>query len=475
VEVRLTDEQGYEYPPAVSSEVAGSTVRFAPPQLGPGLFTITWTGPYAGSSTFSVDNTVQVESVGPSAEGDPVASAETSPGLLRVAAVTVLLLVAVVLLVKVRPRRLGVLAAAGPLMLAALVFAVTSEQSTAGSNRSVCLGYSGQERIDCLSDVAFLSFEQGGVSATLRELRSLASDARFVSEYGEHVCHTVAHQVARRVVAREGSIRRVVNASDTTCASGFLHGAVEGGATLVSTDTFTNEVRGLCAEIVDDSSLECVHGIGHGAALRFNSRIYEASDVCLELPLEPQVVQCILGVSMLSGTWLANMAPRAGSYLGASPPGVPPGSVGEPCLDARFTANPDRFKACLEGVVFYTKAGPDVLDLFPATWRSSYGIAAWCGEVGAQYPDLGAACFWGVGSSSALRIWEDPAGAVRPCLNVSPEFEESCVLAVVTQIRNNQTESPPKEVFEQVCAAASPAVAVKCREVSQLLVSRVNR
>lgn len=477
VVVTLSTADGFALPPAAPIEVEGTLLRYPNPQIYAGSYTVSWDGPHAGSYSFSVNVNGSFESIGPSGETQPGTSAGSisagsssgaGPGLLLALVGVASGLMLVVLL-----RRRLVLAVLAMVAVGSGVFALGVLPSPSGDDRSACLPLSGEERLACLNNAVLASFNAGGVGAVVDGLHALEEDARFRSEYGENVCHTVAHMAAREVVAREGSISRVAKSADLLCASGFLHGAIEGGAPFVSTAVFTDEVLGICGEGTDNNSLECAHGIGHGAALRLNSRLPEAVDICLLLANEAQAVQCILGAAMLSGNWIGNMAARSTEPGEFTPPGLPSGVIGDVCLDEDVVAMPDRFRACLEGVFFYMKPGPEATSRLPAPWDSVDAIADWCVSVTADRQSLEASCFSGVGSASALRLQQDPATLASPCARANTdEAHGVCVESMVTQVRNNQDVSPPREVFETACGGAPERFRERCLLVAERLITR---
>jgi len=474
VQVELSTADGYPLPPAAPLSVEGDVLRYPNPQIYAGEYRVAWDGPHAGSYSFKVVMSGTFESVGPadssaaSSPGQSVGDDSDSAVALRWVLPSMLFLLMVVVLLRRRP----VVALAVVVAVFAGGFSVWYFSDSV-SARTECLPLSGEERLGCLNAAVLAGYDTGGVDAVVSALKDLDNDTRFRSEYGENVCHTVAHMAARVVVAREGSISKVATSADRLCASGFLHGALEGGAVFVTNEVYANEVLGICGDDRDNAALECSHGIGHGLALRLNSRLPEASDVCLLLPNEEQVVQCVLGASMLSGGWVGNMAARNADPAAFTPPGLDAGTIGEVCLYENLAAVPDRFRACLEGLFFYMKPGVEVVAKLPQPWNSVERIADWCIEVTADKPQLLEPCFSGVGSASALRLSADPSTLADPCKKAPSDVTlETCVLAVVTQVRNNQDVSPPRPVFEAVCSDVAGPVASRCLDAVDRLIAR---
>jgi hypothetical protein len=480
VTVTLETAEGFPLPPAAPVVVEGGVLRYPNPQIYAGTYTVRWDGPDPGSYDFIIKMRGGFESVGPSEGG--VASTESDAAtissttsssptsgsrwfLLPGAAVFALLVV----LLRRRPLLAGGLA----VLLLGTGYLLFSADTGTSENRSRCLPLSGEERLACLNVSVLAGFDDGGVRSVVAALHELEQDVRFRSEYGENVCHTVAHMAARVVVARAGSISEVAKEADLLCASGFLHGAIEGGAPFVSTEVFTDEVLGICGNATDNAALECSHGIGHGAALRLNSRLPEAVDICLQLANEPQAVQCILGAAMLSGNWIGNMAARDPDPERFTPPGLPTGTIGDVCLDEDLVLEAERFRACLEGVFFYMKPGPVATSRLAAPWDSVDSIASWCVEVTDARTGLEVPCFSGVGSASALRLEEEPSTMASPCAKArTDEAQLTCIESVVTQVRNNQDVSPPRTIFEEVCAAVPTRFTERCLSVSDRLINR---
>jgi hypothetical protein len=280
----------------------------------------------------------------------------------------------------------------------------------------------------------------------------------------------VAHLTARVVVAREGSISKALSNADTLCASGFLHGVLEGGAPLLETAVFAEEIKGVCGSASDEATLQCAHGIGHASALRLNSRLRESADVCLGLTSQPQAVQCVLGASMLYGVWIGNMVARSTDPAQYTPPGSPIGEIGEVCLDKRFVSDPDMLKACLEGMFVYLKSGVDVLALLPRAWSDIYEVGSWCATLATSRPDLEMACFSALGSGSALRLHESPANMSGVCATaLTGDGVNACIVALVTQFRWNSSDSPAFSVYETLCAGAPVVARAECLRTSKRL------
>jgi len=281
VDVTLATADGYLLPSAAPVVVEGNVIRYPNPQIYGGAYRVSWDGPHAGAFSFKVVMSSSFESVGPSGQSLEATSSNSNASALRWMLPLLAFLALVVVLLHRRPLVAALIVCA----VFAGGFSFWYLSGSAGP-RSACLPLTGEERLACLSASVLSTYDSGGIPAVMAALKELESDSRFRSEYGENVCHTVAHMAARVVVAREGSISEVAATADRLCASGFLHGALEGGAIYVDNEVYTGEVLGICGEDVDNDALECAHGIGHGLALRLNSRLPEASEVCLRLPNE---------------------------------------------------------------------------------------------------------------------------------------------------------------------------------------------
>jgi hypothetical protein len=472
MQVTLVDDEGLRYPPALETTTNGADVVFNPPSLPAGVYTVSWDGAAAGSYQFAV-TTGNAEELGPTESSDvtdtsAVVNSEGSNVPLKALMLLSVIALAGVLIFRFRPRRVVVALLVVTVALSGVYVLRPASNSMEGRQR--CLEFSGDPRLDCLAAVALERYDVGGVTATLAELRSLSSDPLFRPEYGEHVCHSVAHLAARVIVAREGSISKALSNADTLCASGFLHGVLEGGAPLLETSVFTDEVKGICGPASDEATFQCAHGIGHATALRLNSRLRESADVCIGLANQQQAVQCVLGASMLYGVWIGNMVARSTDPAQYTPPGSPIGEIGEVCLDKRFTSDPDMFRVCLEGMFVYMKSGAEVLALLPRAWSDINEIGSWCATLATSRPDLEMACFASLGSASALRLHESPVNMPGVCAAaLTDEGVKVCVVALVTQIRRNSSDSPAFSVYETVCSAAPAVVTEACLQTSKRL------
>lgn len=462
VTFELTDADGIVYHPAAESRIDGALVVFHPPTLPAGQYTFRWTGAVNGESGFTVssfDNRDLVPLEGQDDGTNVDQGAPTVPRWLGYLPLALGFLSASLLLFRRRFVAAAVVVVAAAALTGVLTLVGTADRSPETSTLP-CLPLTGEGRIECLADSVLARFQDGGVRAALTGLVEIGRDQRFRSEYGENVCHSVAHTAAREIVLRTGSLRAALEAGGTVCASGFLHGALEGGAPVLSNEIFAEEVVTVCGRTASVADLECAHGVGHAASLRLNARMQESALICRRLANTEQVTQCILGAAMLYGSWIGNTSAR-GAVV--TPAGSPQGEIGEVCTGNLFTEIPSFHRACLEGIFQYLKSGPDAVARLPLRWRDLDEVARWCEETAVRRPELRVGCFASLGTASALRLWQDPASLASVCTQASTQASRrECVRALVTQVRNNSEDSPDLAVYERICEAVPADMRAGC-------------
>jgi plastocyanin len=95
-------------------------------------------------------------------------------------------------------------------------------------------------------------------------------------------CHTEAHQLGRAAFDIYGA--RVFSEGDSSCHSGFYHGAMETFLAKNGTENLDQKIKELC-EIFDTrfGLFECLHGVGHGVLAYEDYDLSQAINVCGEL------------------------------------------------------------------------------------------------------------------------------------------------------------------------------------------------
>ena len=458
----LTDSKGVTFPQAAESLIEGDTILFQPPTLSAGRYTLRWSGAAAGQLVFAVASfenrglsplELRDENAGPGLES------QTASQWFRYAPL-VLVMLLTGLLLRRRQIKTALLVVTTVVVVTIVMQATDPIERTTETATLSCLTHTGESRIECLADAVVLRYEDGGAASARTSLLEIEQDPRFRSEYGENVCHSVAHTAAREIVLLSGSLRATLAGGGTVCASGFLHGALEGGAPVLTNEVFSKEASTVCTVGTSAAELECAHGIGHAAALRLNTRLRDSVNICRSLANSEQVTQCVLGAAMLYGSWLGNTSAR-GAVV--APAGATPGEVGEVCASDLFVETPALYRACLEGVFQYIKSGPEAVARLPLRWRDLNETASWCEDVASSRPELRVLCFASLGTASALRIWQKPETLSAVCARASTlDSRRECVRALITQVRNNSEVSPDLEIYESICRTIAVDLRAGC-------------
>lgn len=138
--------------------------------------------------------------------------------------------------------------------------------TVAGEGGIVKVCSSEEESVECWQKLLFQTFEKEGIDAVYDQV----SDLYTTSEIFKKECHSVVHNIgleAYKYYLEDNE--SILSPKTSACAYGFYHGFME--ALLTTTESFET-AREFCFYIdefvtpyIPDATLQCFHGIGHGA------------------------------------------------------------------------------------------------------------------------------------------------------------------------------------------------------------------
>lgn len=112
--------------------------------------------------------------------------------------------------------------------------------------------------------------------------------------YTVRFCHPIAHELGHTAVKRYNyDFAKVLSFPHDTCASGYLHGAVE-EMLAASSDPGTDLLK-LCQP---QMSGPCVHGTGHGTMFVTKQNVAAARDLCSKYASQSRIITCSEGLFM---------------------------------------------------------------------------------------------------------------------------------------------------------------------------------
>lgn len=259
----------------------------------------------------------------------------------------------------------------------------------------------------CYKQVFKSYIDQAGIKPALESLLSLSNQNDLVKAS----CHSLAHDLGREAyVLTQGNIGKIFKEGNTTCWSGFYHGALE--KAFSRSENLPKTAAELCTvkNGVTGSFLyyQCLHGLGHGLAARFDNEIYQALDVCKTLADSYQQNSCYGGVFMEN--YVAN--PEVGhssKYLDNNDPIAPCNKV-----EQIYKYN------C------YQLVSIQILKL------NGYNFGQAFQTCESAEKDFISVCYQSVGRDISGYTAEDPVRAVNFCAEGNSIAETECIKAVVS-------------------------------------------
>ena len=250
-----------------------------------------------------------------------------------------------------------------------------------------CMESNGYYTQNCLVRYVRKNIATKSAESILSELAELRKNSREFLP----MCHGVTHALGRSAYIKYGSIADGFKNGYDVCDFGYYHGVVEGAGRMLTDAEFVKKMPEFCNTLLDEGRQElaeqCIHGLGHAAALRVNNDLLRGLEMCDSLG-EIQKKYTNIPINLMCGTgvtmeWFTN-ASEAFKF-GRSEIVVP--SVKDP-KDACYDV-PEKWKAsCVE----YAPNNATGKDMLTRLAVSDYctGFTGYAKE----------RCFWGLGRVS---------------------------------------------------------------------------
>jgi hypothetical protein len=250
-----------------------------------------------------------------------------------------------------------------------------------------CMESNGYYTQNCLIRYVRKNIATNSAESILSELAELRkSNKEFLA-----MCHGVTHALGRSAYVKYGSIAEGFKNGYDVCDFGYYHGVVEGAGRMLTDAEFVTKMPDFCNSLLEEGRQElaeqCIHGLGHAAALRVNNDLLRGLSMCDSL-VDTQKKYQDIPVNLMCGTgvtmeWFTN-ASEAFKF-GRSEIVVP--AVIDP-KDACYDV-PEKWKAsCVE----YAPNNATGKDL-----NTRFGVSDYCSSFTGYAKER---CFWGLGRVS---------------------------------------------------------------------------
>lgn len=227
-------------------------------------------------------------------------------------------------------------------------------------------------------------------------------------------CHRQAHILGRISYEVFGS--KVFAEGDSTCHSGFYHGAMETFLHEEGTDNLAEKIHKVCKEFSTSfGNFECLHGVGHGVMAYEDYDLPAAISVCKQLDTDYEITSCDGGVFM------ENVVASQGnaSVVGHETKWVS-GDPHYPCNQFN-----DDFSAQSECYKMQTSR---MLDLM------NHDFAKVAPECMKAPKNMIALCYLSLGRDAAGFALRDPDKIIDYCRNAPDDYRNSCYTGALNVI-----------------------------------------
>lgn len=324
------------------------------------------------------------------------------------------------------------------LFILSLPFFFGNFRATESKRQAYKTDFSQCKDYDCFTKELKADLKGNGIKPMLSNLQSLSTSNDVVKSY----CHSIAHELGREAFdLNSGDIGTIFKEGDTTCWSGFYHGALE--KAFAKSKNLVETANSLCTSEngVSGSFLyyQCLHGLGHGLSVRFDNEIYQALGVCEKLNDDYQQRSCYGGVFMEN--YAAN--PTTGhfpKYLEDSDPIAPCNKV-----DSKFKYN------C------YQLVSIQILKLNKYNFGEAFKT---CENSDQGFVEV---CYQSVGRDISGYFAEDSDKTLAACALGNSVAEKECVWAVASD--SVYSKSSEKYVVE-TCKKAKESTKYSCYQAA---------
>ena len=305
-----------------------------------------------------------------------------------------------------------------------------------------CMESNGYYTQNCLIRYVRKNIATKSAESILTELAELRkSNKEFLT-----MCHGVTHALGRSAYVKYGSIAEGFKNGYDVCDFGYYHGVVEGAGRMLTDAEFVTKMPNFCNSLLEEGRQElaeqCIHGLGHAAALRVNNDLQRGLAMCDSMDSIQKKYQDI-PVNLMCGTgvtmeWFTNASE---AFKFGRPEIVVP-AVTDP-KDACYDV-PDKWKASCVEYAPNNATGKDI--------STRLGVSDYCSSFTGYAKER---CFWGLGrvsfdgvnGSGINDTWKictkhDDIAAQESCL------EGAGTMAVIVQNDKNNAQLFCK-LFEQ--------------------------
>ena len=299
--------------------------------------------------------------------------------------------------------------------------------------------------VNCYDAALTTTLRTQGPHAALESLRSLADSIPYVQSQ----CHQVAHDLGRVALTLYGSAKAALEYADPLCDAGYIHGVLEEAIPALPADQLQGAITSWCTPTPgiphSFSYFNCLHGIGHGIAIRFTNDLTTSLAACDAFTDQWAMNECDSGIFMqlIVGTWNQPVAslPAQGDLVW--PCDVVRADQKRPCY-LMATDRVLRFEA------FDLARTSQVCDQVEAAFRST--------------------CDQSLGRDISGMDLLDPAKILRDCAVGGPPMTDDCLDGAV---RNAVYDQGDGLKAMELCQAAPDAYRSRCLAVRQDALSRL--
>lgn len=271
-------------------------------------------------------------------------------------------------------------------------------------------------------------------SALMKKQDAAAAVAKIVevsqsSDYVASQCHQITHDLGREAAGFYDSLGEALSFEASACWSGYYHGVVEEKLSRYDDERLKEILPTVCSETAGErysfTHYNCVHGVGHGIMLRFDSDLFESLPYCREYTDAWELSSCAGGAFMqniISAQEGSEATFQEGDLV------YPCNAVDEDLIDECFT-----------------------MQTSYVLWRNGQDLAgafAVCDSVDPRFvPD----CYQSMGRDISGNAMLDPQTIVEGCNLGREELREHCVVgASLNAVYNDHDPGKAAELCELV-------------------------
>ncbi|MEX2587401.1 MAG: copper resistance protein CopC [Actinomycetota bacterium] len=260
------------------------------------------------------------------------------------------------------------------------------------------------------------------------------------SSYVASQCHQMTHDLGREAADHYDSLGEALSFEASACWSGYYHGVVEEKLARYDDERLKQALPAVCSEPAAErysfNHYNCVHGVGHGIMLRFDSDLFESLPYCRAYTDAWELSSCAGGAFMqniISAQEGADASFREGDLV------YPCNAVDDDLIDECFT-----------------------MQTSYVLWRNGQNLQAAfevCDSVDERFaPD----CYQSMGRDISGNAMLDPPTVVEGCNLGREDRREHCIIgAALNAVYNDHDPAKATELcnlvearYQQACLDA---------------------